>query len=448
MAREVDVAIVGAGLSGLTTARELTRRGRSVAVLEARDRVGGKMDTVVVDGCAIDLGAHWVGPTQPRVLALAEEFGVAVEPQYQDGEHRTLVGGRLESFTGSVPLFSIGGVAESALALARIEARRRLVPADEPWRARGASRLDAVTVAHWMRTLRTPAARMLFSVTCRTAFGAEPSELSLLYFLSYLQSAGGMLAIAEFEGGAQDAHLHGGTMQLCERLTDGLGDDVVLEAPVRAIRRRADAVEVESARGTVRARRVVMTLAPPLAGRIEVDPPVPVPRLALTQRMPASSYMKAVALYDRPWWRDRGLSGVAFADEGLVQMVVDASPGPQGPGVLVAFVCGSAARALGTMTPEERRGPVLDAVAALIAPEAARPARYLDRNWHEERWSQGGPVALMGPGVLTTLGPALTEPVGPLHFAGTDTGTVWRGYMEGAMQAGERVAAEVDAALR
>lgn len=441
--REAEVAVVGAGLSGLTAARELRRRGRSVVVLEARDRVGGLMDTVEVDGCAIDLGAHWVGPTQTRVRALAGEFGVGIEPQFQDGRHHLLVGGRRKAFTGSVPRLSPAALAEAGLALARLEVRRRLVGAEEPWRARGASRLDAVTVAHWMRTLRSAPARMLITVTCRTAFGAEPSEMSLLYFLSYLQAAGGLRAIADFEGGAQDSHLRGGTQQLCRRVAEELGDAVVLEAPVSAIRCGAGEAVVESARGAVRARHVVLALAPPMAARIRVDPPLPVPRVALAQRTPMGSYMKGVALFDRPWWRDQGLSGIAFADEGPVQMVVDASPGPEGPGVLVAYVCGAWARTLGALARDVRRAPVLEAMATLIDPRAARPARYLDRNWHEERWSQGGPIALMGPGVLTTLGPALTDPVGPVHFAGTDTATRWRGYMEGAMQAGERVAAEL-----
>ena len=117
------------------------------------------------------------------------------------------------------------------------------------------------------------------------------------------------------------------------------------------------------------------------------------------------AYMKGVAIYDHAWWRDRGLSGLAFADRGPVQMTVDASPAGGSPGVLVGFVTGAPARALAELEPSARRQVVLEAMAAAVAPEAASPRSYRDFNWLEEPWSRGGPVGLMGPGTLTGLGP-------------------------------------------
>jgi monoamine oxidase len=443
VAPEVDVAVVGAGLSGLSAARELRRRGASVVVLEARDRAGGKMHTVTVDGCAVDLGAHWVGPTQRRVLALAGELGIGIEKQYLDGKHLFTLGGERHEFTGLIPFVSPFGVAESALAVARIELRRRMVRADQPWRSRGAARLDSFTLAHWMRGLRSASARATFELTARTVFGAEPSELSFLYFLWYAQCAGGLPALTDFEGGAQDAHLDGGAQQVCDRLAAELGDAVVLDAPVSSIASDARGVVVKSGRRSVFARGVVVALSPVLAAQIEFEPALPPPREALAQRMPMGAYMKGVATYERAWWRERGLSGLALADRGPVQMVVDASPPGGAPGVLVGFVTGAPARELGALAPGERRRPVLEAMAAALAPEAARPQSYVDFNWLEQRWSRGGPVGLMGPGTLTGLGSVLAEPSGPVHWAGTDTATEWNGYMEGAIQAGERAAREL-----
>jgi monoamine oxidase len=401
------------------------------------------MHTVSIEGCDVDLGAHWVGPTQRRVLALADELGIGVEKQYLEGKHLLTLDGERHAFTGLVPLVSVFGAAESVLAVARIELRRRLVDTDEPWRSRGARHLDSFTLGHWMEGLRSRAARATFELTARTVFGAEPSEISFLYFLWYAQCAGGLPALTDFEGGAQDAHLHGGSQQICERLAAELGDAMALGSPVSGIRTEGDSVVVTAGGRTVRARKAIVAVSPAIAGRIDFEPALPVAREALFQRMPMGAYMKGVAVYERAWWRERGLSGLAFADRGPVQMVVDAGPAGGEPGVLVGFVTGAPARAMGALGADARRQAVLDAISAAVAPEAASPAAYRDFNWLEEPWSRGGPVGLMGPGTLTGLGPVLKEPVGPVHWAGTDTATEWNGYMEGAIQAGERAAAEI-----
>lgn len=412
-----------------------------MAVIEARERVGGKMYTVDLDGCRVDLGAHWIGPTQRRLRALADELGVAVEKQHVDGKHLLTLGDERHEFTGSVPFTSAFGTAETGLSVARFELRRRFVRADEPWRSRGAARLDSVTLAHWMRGLRSDAARALWTITARTVLGAEPGELSLLYLLWYAQCAGGVAALTDFEGGAQDAHMRGGSQQICERLADELGDDLLLGSPATELRHDGRGVSIKVGRRRIRAARAIVAVSPAVAARIEYEPGLPA-REALAQRMPMGAYMKGVAIHDRAWWRDRGLSGLAFADRGPVQMTVDAGPPGGEPGVLVGFVTGAPARELARLEGDARREAVLGAMARLLGAKAASPRSYRDFNWLEERWSRGGPVGLMGPGTLTGLGPALRRPVGPIGWAGTDTATEWNGYMEGAIQAGERAADE------
>jgi monoamine oxidase len=434
---------VGAGLSGLSAARRLRQGGATVVVLEARDRAGGKMHTAEVGGCPVDLGAHWVGPKQRRILALAEELGIAVHEQYLDGEHLLNVGGKHHSYRGNIPRGSALGMLEAGLGMARVEVRRRLVDRDEPWRSRGAARLDSYTLGHWIDGLRSREARAFFELTARTVFGAEPSELSFLFFLWYAQSAGGMFQLTDFAGGAQDSHLEGGSQQVCDRIAAELGDAVVLSSPVSSIVTDGNGAVVTSAARTVRAGRVIVAVSPVVAARIEFEPALTPPREALSQRMPMGAYMKGIGVYERAWWRDRGLSGLAFADRGPVQFTVDVSPPGGEPGILAGFVTGAPARAMGRLAPGERREAVLSAMAAALAPEAADPVAYRDFNWLEERWSRGGPVGLMGPGTLTTLGPVLREPAGPVHWAGTDTAREWNGYMEGAIEAGERAAAEV-----
>jgi monoamine oxidase len=294
-----------------------------------------------------------------------------------------------------------------------------------------------------MRRVHSRPARFALETVTRTVFGAEPSELSLLFFLWYVQAAGGLLPLTGFHGGAQDSRLAGGAQQVCERLAEGLGETVTLAAPVTAVRWTDDAVSVVAREREIFARRVVVALAPPLMDAIAFDPPPPAARQGLTQRTWMGAYTKAVAVYERAWWRDRGLSGLAYADDGPVQMVVDDSPPAGEPGVLVGFSAGAPARDLARLDAAGRRDAMIAAIGSAVADEAPMPFAYRELAWADERWSRGAPIGLMAPRTLTELGPALRPPVGPLHWAGTDTATEWPGYLDGAIQAGERAAEEV-----
>ena len=442
----VDAIVVGAGLSGLVAARELERAGASVVVLEARDRVGGKIHTVSVDGCAVDLGAHWIGPGQRRMLALLDELGLETEPQYLDGEHVLLLAGRRRTFTGTIPRVSPLALAEVAWVTRGIERRRRSVPAEAPWSAPRAARWDAVTVERWRR-VRTPSARALLRLATRTIFGAEPGELSLLYVLAYAQAAGGFDGLTEFEGGAQDAHIPGGAGQVCEQLAERLRGQIMLRAPVRVVKDTGGGVEVGAGPGSWHAQRLVMAVPPAPAWRIAYEPPLSPTRQALMQRMPMGAYGKAVAVYPEPWWRSDGLSGLAYADGECIQMVVDASPSDGSRGTLVAFVAGGPAREHAVRDPAARRRAVLEALGRLFGPRATQPDAFMDVDWGQESWSLGAPSGLMAPGTMSAFGSALREPSGRISWAATDTATEWTGYMEGAVQAGERAAAEALARL-
>jgi monoamine oxidase len=296
--------------------------------------------------------------------------------------------------------------------------------------------------------VRSGPARTAFEIVARTVFGAEPSELSLLYFLWYVQAAGGLQPLTAFEGGAQDSRLTGGAQQVCEHLAAELGDTVSLDSPVTSIACLGDdAAIVRAGDRETTARRVILALAPPLLTSIAFDPLPPAERQGLARRTWMGTYLKAAVVYERAWWRDRGLSGLAYADSGPVQMVVDDSPPGGAPGVLVGFVAGAPARDLRRLDEAQRRHALTAAIGRAVADDAPPPTAYRDVDWAGERWSRGAPVALMGPGTLTEVGPVLRRPVGPLHWAGTDTATEWPGYIEGAIQAGDRAAGEVAGAL-
>jgi monoamine oxidase len=444
-AQAVDVAVVGGGLSGLSAARRLRERGRTVVVVEARDRVGGKMRTDVVGGHHADLGAHWIGPTQDRVAALAREFGVRTEPQPLAGRAVLVSRGRRRTFRGSIPPLSPLSIAELGIAQLRLDRLRRKVSVEQPWIHAAVTDWDAQTVDTFARRyLRTRDARMFLNLAAELVFGAEIEELSLLYFLFYLQSGGGLTSLTEFEGGAQQEHFVGGSQQLCDRLADGLGDDVRLRSPVAAVEQDGDGVLLRTEEGgRVRARHAIVAVSPALAGRWHWTRPLPADRDQLSQRMPMGAYMKIVLAYDRAWWRDANLSGIAYSDAGPVQMVVDSgSAGPAG-GALACFITGRAVERYGRMELGARQAAVRESLTRMFGPPAADWKAYAECDWTTEPYSRGGPVGLMGPGTLGRYGHVLRRPEGRVHWAGTDTATVWNGYMDGAIQAGERAADEV-----
>jgi monoamine oxidase len=194
---------------------------------------------------------------------------------------------------------------------------------------------------------------------------------------------------------------------------------------------------------SVTAARVIVAVPPTLAGRITYDPPLPAVRDQLTQRVPAGSVIKCHAVYDTPFWREAGLTGQATGDRGPVKVVFDNSPPAGSPGVLLAFLEGKAARRLNRVGPAERRDAVLGSLVDFFGPHAAKPVEYVELDWSEEEWTRGCYGAHFPPGVWTQYGPALRAPVGRIHWAGAETATVWSGYMDGAVQSGERAAAEV-----
>jgi monoamine oxidase len=441
----VDVAVIGAGLSGLSAARRVRGAGRSVVVLEARDRAGGKMHTETVGGHHADLGAHWIGPTQDRVAALARELGVRTEPQRLEGRAVLVSGGRRRTFRGSLPPLSPLSLAELGVAQLRLNRLRRRVPLDQPWVLGAVTDWDAQTVAAFARrSLRTAGARMFLDLATELVFGAEPEELSLLYFLFYLQSGGGLTSLTEFEGGAQQDHFVGGSQQLCERLVERLDGAVRFGGAVAAIEHDGDSVSLSLEEGgTVRARHAIVAVSPALAARWRWSPALPADRDALAQHMPMGAYMKVVAAYERPWWRAAKLSGIGYADSGPLQMVVDATSEAASGGLLACFITGRAVERYGRLEPGARKAAVREALTAMFGPPAANWTAYAECDWTAEPWSRGGPVGVMGPGAMGRYGHVLRRPEGRVHWAGTDTATVWNGYMDGAIQAGERAADEV-----
>lgn len=446
-----DTIVIGAGLSGLVAARELARAGHTVTVLEARDRVGGRTQSTELAGQIVDVGGQWIGATHRRLIALADELGVVTFPQLGAGTKILDRGdGVLRTFSGFMPRIGLWPLAELGWKLFRLERLARRVPLADPLAAPRAAELDAQSLADWLaRNVRSAAARDMLALAAQMVFAVEPRELSFLYFLLYAHSNDGLRRLAEIDDGAQERRFATGAQALSTRLAAELaerGVRVELDHAVHAIAQDARGVVVRTARGELAARRAIAALPPALLGRIELAPAPPPARALVHAHMRPGSVIKCIAAYARPFWRERGYSGEAFSTTGLVRATFDDCSPAGDHAALVAFVVGDAARELSRLPAAERQPRIVAELARLHGPDAAQPIAYVDKDWLADDWSAGCYVGVLGPAMLAPTAAALRAPHGRLHFAGTETAVHYVGYLEGAIEAGERAAREVAAA--
>jgi monoamine oxidase len=443
--RTVDVAVVGAGFAGLSAARDLAGAGHDVVVLEGRDRVGGRSHTGTVAGVPVDLGGTFVAPTQDEVIKLAADLGCQTIPTFCEGTNVIRWRGRVRSYRGTIPKLSLPGLIDIARVRWQFERIAQRVPLADPWTAGDAAKLDAQSLGAWLRSVRaTATSRDLLAIMARVTWGCEPDDVSMLHAARYVRAAGGLDRMLDVENGAQQDRFPTGTQEIAKRAADELGSRVVLGAEVRRVEWSDDAVTITSSAGVIRARRAIIAIPPAHRAGIEFAPPLPAQYQQLAQRWPQGSLSKAYAAYPAPFWRANGRSGEALSDQGPVFITFDVSPEDGGPGILLGFVD---ARTFDALPAEERRQRALTCFAELFGEEAMKPIDYLDHRWAAEEFAPGGPTAAVPPGSWTSSGPWLRRPVGPIHWAGTETADEWTGFLDGAVRSGKRAAAEVSAQL-
>src|SRR5271170_2624469 len=444
--READVCVVGAGLAGLTAARRLSQAGRSVVVLEARQRVGGRVWTKTSrNGVPVDMGACFVGPQHDRMHALAEEMGVATFKTFVDGDNVLATGRKVRRYRGDIPRVSPVALLSAAQAIARMNAMARKVPVDAPWDAPKAARWDALSVRAWLSAGHVPTrlARDLIEATVRACFAADLSEVSLLNWLFLVRSADGVESLMNIAGGYQDAQFAGGVGQVADAMAAALGEAVVLGTPVTGVRATDDRVVVTGSGSTVSAQRVVLALPRALAAGIRFDPVLPADHALLLHQVPAGTEVKMVALYDEPFWRRDGMSGATVATDDDVEVTLDTGQPDHAAGVVAGYAAGPRARALSALDETERRDVFVRTLTKRLGPEAASPVEVLELNWAAEQWTRGCSMGHFPTGVLTQYGRRLREPIGRLHWAGTETASTSYGAMDGAVRSGERVCEEI-----
>ncbi|EFV14961.1 flavin monoamine oxidase family protein [Segniliparus rugosus] len=439
-----EAVVIGAGLSGLASARELRRSGIEVALLEARDRVGGRtLNHPIGDGKAVELGGQWIGPGQDEIAALADELGIPTFPTHDAGKKLFEHSGHVVAYNGTVPKAGPIGTAEFGIAVLRLERMAKRVPPRAPWEAPRAKAWDRETFASWIRrNARSRFAREALTLWSESVLAVDPADISLLHVLAHASAHRGVIALCSTTGGAQERRVVGGSQRIALALAEELAECLRLRQPVRRIE-HGDFVRVHTDHAVFEAKHVIVAMSPTMAGRLCYDPPLPPERDQLAQHMPMGSIVKCVAVYDEPFWRKSGRSGQALSDRGPVKFAFDNSPPDGNPGVLLGFVAGAHARSFSQLAPEVRKQRALDCFTRWFGPEADQPRDYVEKAWAQDEWARGGYFGYMPPGVWTTLGPALGRPVGRLHWAGSETSGVCMGSMDGAIRAGKRAAAEV-----
>lgn len=386
---DVEVVVVGGGLAGLTAARQIVQSGRSVAVLEARSRVGGRTLNYSLapngfPGRVIEVGGQWIGPLpsepatatfpqqavyepQSHLYQLAKELGVATFSTYNQGDYvdySTVTGRTTYSSSNRIPVDP--GTSNAGEAVLRLNQMARQVPRDAPYSAANAELWDSQTFETWMReNLQPPKgspgspAYSVVNLAIESVFAAEPRDLSLLHVLFYIASAGTLDNLVDTANGAQDSRFVGGSQAVSLALARALGNRVLLGAPVRRLRLQGGGVVAESDRVTGNALRAIVAIPPTLAGRIAYEPTLASVsgdgglRDQLTQRVPMGTTIKVQCLYRHPFWRAQGLGGLAgqaTSDTGPVKISFDNTPYPDpgnvsaSPGVLMGFIEGEDGR--------------------------------------------------------------------------------------------------------
>jgi monoamine oxidase len=438
-----DVCIVGAGFAGLAAAWRLKQAGASVIVLEARGQVGGRSSTVTLkDGGWVDWGGQWVGSSQERFYALIKQMGCETYPSphfgktlqrsiVEDDRYYRINENTDEVFPGSDLLRGI---------YKQLDAIADTVDVNAPWTHPDGKRLDSITFAEWLRqNVPHDGARQFAATEVGSVPSASPEEISVLHLAWLIKACHG---IGELFGDAQADRVIGGTQRVARRVAERLKNEIKLNQPVRRIQWNDTGAVVQSDSIAVTARRVIVCVPPSLAGAIEYEPALTTSRTQVTQRWPQGLVIKVSIVYSAPFWRDDGLNGTSYDHLSVMGETADSSNPPEysKAGILTGFVYSDNARKVAPLPAQERKRLLLGEIAKRFGPKALDPVNYHESNWTQAQWTRGCFTGFLTPGATTLFGSAVRDPVGPIHWAGTETSTDWPSFIDGAIRSGEREA--------
>jgi putrescine oxidase len=449
---ERDVVVIGAGPSGLTAARELKKAGHSVAVIEARDRVGGRTHTDVIDGAVIEVGGQWVSPDQTALIGLLDELGLGTFSRYREGDS-VYIGpdGKPVRYTGE--MFPVSDYTREEMERLITLLDRLVAEAgpEAPWNHPDARALDTISFHHWLRQ-QSDDEEACNNIGLFIAGGmlTKPAHsFSALQAILMAATAGSFSNLVD-EDFILDKRVIGGMQSVSERMAAELGEDVVLSSPVRTLRwsgmdgrDSAEGVTVVSDTATVNARYAVVAVPPNLYSRISYEPPLPRRQHQMHQHQSLGLVIKVHAVYATPFWREEGLSGTGFSADSIVQEVYDNTNHEDPRGTLVGFISDEKADAMFELAPHERRERILASIAGFLGPQALEPEVYYESDWASEEWTRGAYASSYDLGGLHRYGRDQRTPVGPIHWSCSDIAAEGYQHVDGAIRMGQRTAAAI-----
>ncbi len=440
-----DVAIIGAGYAGIAAASKLYESGKKFVVLEARDRIGGRVNTVNLSpsGCMVELGAQWIGPTQYKIWEWVKKYQVETFDCHDKGKNIYHYKNKTTSYNGTIPKMNPFALIDLGIGMTRLNKMAKTIDPEKPWESPNAEKWDGITMDTWIgKHLWTREAQKAMHVGLETVFACMASEISLLHFLFYCHSGDNLDTLLAVTNGAQHTLFKNGAQNLLEQVAQPFRKQIFLEQVVTSINQKEPEVVVSTDNLEVYAQKVIVAIPPVLAHKINYNLSLPTRKSQLLQRIPMGAAMKCYTIYDKPFWREQGYSGQIVSDRSPLHVSFDCSE-PNGKGKLLFFVEGRYARDFIELPFEERRKKVIQELVYYFGDRAAKPLDYTDHCWIEEAFSGGCYTGIFPPGVWTQFGSVLRESAGNIHWAGTETAVKWNGYLDGAVESGYRAADEI-----
>ncbi|CAF0707348.1 unnamed protein product [Brachionus calyciflorus] len=486
---DYDIIVIGAGLSGLYSAYYLLKKckGLKILVIEGKDRVGGRTQTVELNSTEDgqkskwDLGGQWVSDSQIYISKLLKDLNIETYNQYVNGRKVLETNGKIVTYNSSMPNVSILSLLDLQMGSMKISSNAKKISTIFPFEnIELASRLDKGSFDEFLlSTSFSSKSRSLLNPTVRTIFGVEPSQINGLFGLMYIKSGGGSLeslALTD-KGCAQEKRVKGGTQQISEKLsqiiTQNENNKILLNTELKEIVQSSNLessieVLVKNLNGKLEkfsCKKVISSIPINQYVHIKFEPELPSYKRNVFQYCQMGNLIKFVVTYKKPFWRLNGFSGEVVSDGSVIWLdssnLVDYGENSEIPKVgpvacvfdgcnddnkaaLVGFIGAKMAVEWSDQQKDIRKQEVIEALVRYFGEESRNYIDYGEKLWSREKFSGGCPTCILSSsGVMQDYARAVREPFLNVHFCGTESATVWQGYMDGAIQSGERAANEV-----
>lgn len=381
-----DVLIIGAGYAGLMAAQTLKNAGKKVLILEARDRVGGRVFTQFLDNNQyVDLGGAWVGPGQKHFYDLIKKTGNQTFKTYDDGKSTLWYDEKIKHYKGLIPPLPIGALLSLDFAIKKMNKLSKTINLENPWQSPQAKKWDSMTLQSWMdKQMKFSKAKTLFTIAAEAIWAANPNEISFLHALFYTRSGVDLDTLMNVKGGAQEERIVGGAQQPALKLAKELEQEIKLNSTVTHVSQNELGVKVSGVGFTFEGKKLIIAIPPTITQKINFEPSLPANRIQLMQRMPMGTVTKTFAIYDKPFWRDIGLNGLGATNNGYTTVTFDNSPKDGSKGILLGFVLANQAKDFANLEEKKRKENILNSFAKMFGDKALEPEQYIEHSWAEE----------------------------------------------------------------